>query len=188
MRHVPLFIVMIFAGLVAGASLAAVWLWDGLVYHIGFFAEINSMALVFGGLFVLEALLLVWAAARDRLRFSMEATPYHIIGGLFVLYALVLYPVVGMSLGHVYPAAPLFGVAPCPMTVFTFGMLLFTSRKVPLYLLAVPVLWAFSATIAAGQLGVLQDYGMSVAAVVCTGLILFRDHRRGEPEPARLPE
>ncbi|QDG52238.1 hypothetical protein FIV42_16280 [Persicimonas caeni] len=176
------------AGALIGAVLALFWFWDGLVYHVGFFAEINAMAFVFGGLFVLEGLLFVWATVRDRLRFSFELSAYHIIGGIFLLYALVLYPVFGMALGHVYPAAPVFGVAPCPMTIFTFGILLFTTRKVPLYLLAVPVLWAFTATIAAAQMGVLQDYGVSIAAVVATGLLLYRDHATWEPEPARLPE
>lgn len=176
------------ASVVVGAVLGLFWLWTGLVYHVGFFSEINPAAYVFGGFFALQGLLFLWAVARDKLRFSLELSGYHIIGGIFVLYALVLYPLWGMAVGHVYPAAPVFGVTPCPMTIFTFGLLLFTSREVPVYLLAVPALWAAVGTVAAFSLGVVPDTGLLVAGVVGTGLLLFRDHARKEPEPARLPD
>jgi hypothetical protein len=44
---------------------------------------------------------------------------------------MVVYPLLGIRFGHSYPRAPLFGVAPCPTTIFTFGLLLWATRSVP---------------------------------------------------------
>ena len=42
--------------------------------------------------------------------------------------------------GHVYPAAPMFGVTPCPLVIFTFGMLLLSRERAPWPLLVIPAL------------------------------------------------
>ena len=46
--------------------LAAMWLWTGLVYHVGFFSLINPAATTFGVVFVLQGLLLLEAADGGR--------------------------------------------------------------------------------------------------------------------------
>lgn len=40
---------------------------------------------------------------------------------LLILYALIGYPAFGYFAGHHYPSVPVFGVAPCPTTIFTIG-------------------------------------------------------------------
>lgn len=47
------------------------------------------------------------------------------LGISFIFFALIIYPVLAYTLGHVYPKTPTFGL-PCPTTIFTFGILLFT--------------------------------------------------------------
>jgi len=49
-------------------SVAALWIWCGLVYHIAFFRSVNPLALVFGVAFVAQGVLLLWAFNSGRAR------------------------------------------------------------------------------------------------------------------------
>jgi hypothetical protein len=158
--------------------LAFFWVWMGVVYHIRFFSRINRAAYIFGGLFIAQAIIFsLFGTLRDTVRFSFRQDIYGLTGSLFVLYAMVAYPLLGNALGHGYPNAPLFGVAPCPTTIFTFGVLLWADRKVPLYFLVIPLIWSIIAFSAAISLGIREDIGLLVAGVGGTVLILFRNRR-----------
>lgn len=161
--------------------LALFWLFVGLLYHATFFRAINPIAALFGALFVVEALALVWAGLlHDRLVFAPDGGWRSMAGGFFVLYALVIYPLLGLAFGHVYPAAPVFGVAPCPMAIFTFGLLMWTDARMPKWVLAVPLLWAALGLSAALSLGVVEDLGLLAAGVTAAGALLTR---RTEDQP-----
>ena len=106
-----------------------------------------------------------------------------ILGGLMIVFALVVYPSLGWMLGHRYPASPTFGL-PCPTTLFTFGMLLWARPPLPRRVLVIPVLWSLVATSAAVQLGMMEDLSLPLAAIVAT-LVTFRNERRlGRLRPA----
>ena len=157
-----------------GAILALLWLWMGVVYHIVFFAAINPAAIIFGSLFVAQGLLFAWFGVWSaRLKFSPPRDASGVTGALLIAYALVVYPVIGLIIGHRYPAAPTFGL-PCPTTIFTFGLLLWIREPVPRSLVIIPALWAVIGSTAALRLGVPQDYGLFVAGAVAVPLILLR--------------
>ena len=159
--------------------LAVLWLWMGLVYHFWFFTAINRAALVFAALFVLQGMLFVIAGVwKDNLSFRFTPDAFAFIGGAFLIYAIIIYPALGYSLGHRYPAAPTFGL-PCPTTIFTFGILLWTNRRVPLYLLAIPFAWSLLGMSAAISFGMTEDYGLLVAGLVGSSLIILRDTQEG---------
>jgi hypothetical protein len=161
------------------AILGLFWLFAGAVYHLTFFRAINPVAAVFGAAFVAQGLLLLWVGTvRGRLVFAPGRTGTTAIGALFVLYAMVLYPAIGMALGHGYPSAPMFGVAPCPLTIFTLGLLLWADARLPKGLLAVPVLWSLLGVTAALQLGIREDLGLLVASVTTVVLLGRRLSRR----------
>ncbi len=101
--------------------------------------------------------------------------PIPVVGAIFILYAMVVYPLLGLALGHWYPRAPMFGVAPCPSTIFTFGLLLLAKRPVPIYILLVPLIWSIIGTTAATGLQVPQDYGLGIAGTVGTALVILRN-------------
>jgi hypothetical protein len=42
---------------------------------------------------------------------------------VIILNALAIYPLLNTAPGHSYPRAPTFGLTPCPLVVFTFGIL-----------------------------------------------------------------
>ena len=150
--------------------LAALWLWGGLVYHVGFFREVNPAAWGFGALFVAEGGLFAWKAFRGPGSFRARRDLRGFAGGALILYALLVYPLLGWWAGHGYPDGPSFG-APCPTTIFTFGILLWSEARVPRLLLAVPVAWTVLGSWAAIAFGVPEDFGLPVAALVTLWLV-----------------
>lgn len=166
------------SGRLVPAVLALYWVWMGALYHIGFFRPINPVAAVFGALFIAEGALFALAAARGSLSFGPPQGWTGVLGAAFIAYALVIYPLLGALGGHAWPRAPLFGVAPCPTTIFTFGILLWARRRVGLHLLVIPFLWALVGFSAALNLGVREDLGLVVAGLAGTAVLAARGLRR----------
>jgi hypothetical protein len=155
--------------LAAGAVLAvltAMWVWTGVAYHMIFFAAINPAAFVFGLLFVIEAAALLLAGGARRDVFATAPLTDVALGLALCAYALVVYPLIGWWMGHVYPAAPAFGVTPCPVTIFTFGVLFLYGRRAPWAVVAVPLLWCVIGGSAAILLGVVQDWALPVSGAL----------------------
>lgn len=187
----PMQMVLILAGVIApylavrkqsgrpiSVILAFLWLWMGVVYHILNFAGINKAAYVFGVLFIFQAgVFLYYGVFKNSLSFGYRADGYGVTGLVLLIYALVIYPALGYMLGHVYPQSPTFGL-PCPTTIFTFGILLWTDKRVPLMVLVIPFLWSIIGFTAALSLGIREDTGLLVAGLLATGLLALRNHRR----------
>ena len=152
-------------------ALSFFWLWMGIVYHIIFFSTINKAAYIFGAFFIIQGIMFAGCGLiRKKILFEYRKNTYNYIGIIFLLYALIIYPVLGTLLGHAYPYSPTFGL-PCPTTIFTFGILLFTNEKIPLHLLIIPLLWSIIGFTAAFTLTFFEDTGLLVAGV--TGFILL---------------
>ena len=166
---------------VIGGILAFLWLWTGLAYHIAFFSDINPAAKLFGAFNVLQGMVfLMYGVVRDKLCFGFRPDVRGIVGALLILYALVIYPVLGHSFGHAYPRSPTFGL-PCPTTIFTFGILLWTVGKVPKTILVIPFLWSLIGFSAALTMGIHEDVGLLVSGVFGTALVITRPF----PDPTR---
>jgi hypothetical protein len=146
--------------------LSAMWLINGIGYHWTYFAAVNPAARLFAAAFVLQGLLLAGVAfTQSDLRFRVRRVPTSLFGLACVAFALALYPLVGWLVGHRYPATPMFGVAPCPTTIFTIGVLVQGPWRQMRWLLVIPGLWAAVGGSASILLGVPQDYAL-VAALV----------------------
>ena len=98
----------------------------------------------------------------------------------------MIYPVLNYAFGHSYPKMPVFGVAPCPVTIFTFGMLLWMKEKVPLHVVAIPFLWSLVGASAAIHLGIVEDYGLLVAGLLGSVLIVITNRSKKKPAPWAL--
>jgi hypothetical protein len=120
---------------------------------------------------------------QPKLSFKPQLNAYALTGGFFILYGMLIYPVLGHFLGHVFPSAPTFGV-PCPTTIFTFGLLLWTDNKLAKYLLVIPLLWSLLGFSAAWQWGVLEDIMLVVAGLVTTTMIVYRDRTAKKLAPS----
>lgn len=153
------------------------WIWMGVVYHLVYFTSINKAGWVFGIAFILQgSFFFFFSFISKRISFRFNPNIYGITGGLYILYALVIYPLIGYYQGHVYPASPTFGL-PCPTTIFTFGLLLWTDKKIPILLLGVPFLWAIIGSSAAFSLGVKEDIGLLFSAVFFVFLIVLKNKK-----------
>lgn len=149
------------------------WVWIGLIYQIKFFSTINPAAIVFGILFIIEgALFFFFGTWKNKLIFTFSKDLVSAAGGLLIIYALIIYPIFGYFAGHHYPFSPLFGMAPCPTVIFTFGILLLNREKTPTTLLIQPTLWAVIGLSAAIQLHIYEDFGLIASAIIA--LWLFR--------------
>jgi hypothetical protein len=171
-------------GRAGAAVLAFLWLWMGVVYHLTFFARVNPAAYAFGVLFLAQALLFGWAALRGSLSLRMGRNAYGVLGAIFIVYALLIYPIIGVLTGHGYPAAPTFG-APCPTTIFTFGVLLWADRRVPVQLLVVPVLWSVAGASAVWVYGVVADAALPLTGLAALTMITWRNHWLGAIHPPK---
>jgi hypothetical protein len=155
---------------VIGAILALLFLWAGVGYHFAYFTAINPAAWIFGAAFVLGSYFFAKNALSGALRFELGRSS---IAYAIIVYALVGYPLVGMIAGEEYPHIPTFG-APCPTTIFAFGILLLAKRPVPASVFVVPFVWSAIASVAAFQLGIVQDYGLVLAAVASAAVLIAR--------------
>ncbi|HET7563810.1 MAG TPA: DUF6064 family protein [Gemmatimonadaceae bacterium] len=127
-------------------------------------------------------LLVALAVAALLLAVRGTARSGRIIAAILALLWLwmgIVYPLLGAVQGHRYPAAPTFGL-PCPTTLFTLGLLMWAAPRTPRLVLVIPILWAVVGTSAAVQLGVWEDAGLAVAAVLTVVLEYIsgrHDHR-----------
>jgi Family of unknown function (DUF6064) len=158
--------------------LAVIWLWTGLGYHGLWFSAINEGAYLFAALFILQGCYLLYAGVYGgQIRFGPRSDLATWVGAAFMSYAAIVYPLIGMATGHYYPEIPMFGVTPCPVTIFTFGLLLLTVRPVPRWLLVVPFVWSLIGGSAAILLNVPQDWLLLVSGCIAVPLIVFRDRQ-----------
>jgi hypothetical protein len=153
--------------------LGLMWFVNGVAYHWSFFAEINPVARGFGVLFVVQALLLICAPfAATLYRIEARGDALTVFGMCLVVYAALVYPALGWLAGHAYPAVPVFGVAPCPTTIFTIGILLLGTWQVARWLLVIPAIWALIGGSAAVLLDVPQDFGLIAALLVAVSFAI----------------
>jgi len=178
--------------------LASLWLWMALGYHLAFFASINRAAILFAALFVGESGLFLWAAAHaGHFRFEPRLDLHGITGGAIIATALIGYPILSYAVGHRYPATPTFGL-PCPTTMLTLGLLLWTEPHVPRRLVAIPVLWSIVGVMAAIRFGATEDYALLVSGLLASCVLIAtnrpsasrRDATRNvrRAEPIRHPD
>ena len=164
-------------GKIISAVLSFFWLWIGIVYHIIFFSTINKVAYFFGTLFIIQGVLFaIYGIVKCNLLFEYRNNIYNYIGVIFILYALIIYPILGHLFGHQYPNSPTFGL-PCPTTIFTFGMLLFVNKKISILILIIPMLWSIIGFGAALNLSIYEDYGLLIAGVLGFVLLLIQNKK-----------
>jgi hypothetical protein len=153
-----------------------------------FFARINPLAPVFAGCFVVQAILLVASAIRPcdlglRIGWKLRS----VAGLSCILYAVVIYPILGIRAGHGGMAGPMFGVAPCPTTIFTLGILMIARGRWVLWLSIIPVMWSLVGLAAAVQLGIPEDLGLPVVGAVLVAVLATQRSRDASSGPDTMP-
>ncbi|WP_435104447.1 DUF6064 family protein [Arhodomonas sp. AD133] len=156
---------------IIGALLAAAWLWVGVVFHYRFFATLNFAAPLYALLFVIQAVLvLVTAAGLGRIAFRFRHDVAGWLGLVVAIVALVGYPAMDVVAGFEWPGVRVPGLAPAPTVLFTVGIVTLATPRLPMYLLAVPLLWALIAGATAWALPMPQDYVLLPACLAALWL------------------
>ena len=156
---------------VVGLVLAGMWAFTGIVCHLMYFSPINPAARIFAIAFVIQAVVFAVEGLRGRLHFGFTPDARGITGLVLALWAMVGYPLAGLALGHGYPNGPVFGLTPCPLVIFTLGLLLM-SRRAPRFVGIIPVLWAVVGTMAAFAFGIREDLTLGASALVWVAFAL----------------
>jgi len=152
------------------------WLWIGIVYHIIYFSKINKAAYLFGSLFILQGIIFfIYGIVSNKLILRYNKNILNKTGIIIISYALIIYPVLGYLLGRPYPYSITIGL-PCPTTIFTFGIILFSIKKIPLAVLIIPLLWSIVGFTAALNFSVYEDFGLIVSGLI--GFTLLTIQRR----------
>ena len=165
------------SGKMISGLLAFFWLWMGVVYHLIYFTTINKAAYLFGAVFIFQAMLfLAFGVFQNKLSFAFRSDGYGITGIILIVFALIIYPVLGYSFGHGYPYSPTFGL-PCPTTIFTFGLLLLCEKRCPLGILVIPFVWSIIGFTAAFNFGIVEDTGLLVSGVLTFIMVIVRNKK-----------
>ena len=168
------------SGKIISAILALFWLWVGLIFNLAYFSPLYPIAYLFVPLFVIQAGFLVRLGVfKGTLSFIVKADIHGLLGALLVLYSMTGYPVIEVLLGRGYPSSLPFGLVPCPLTVFTLGILLWSKEKPSWYVFAIPVLYSLSGVIPI-SIGIVEDAGLVAAGLVTIFIISTWDRARKE--------
>jgi hypothetical protein len=154
------------------AVLAVFWGWTGIFYHLLYFTRINKAAWLFGALFLIEAIMLALAASRRSHEPPAQLADFrHAAGWALLVYATIVYPIIGLLSGHAFADLPQFGIAPCPVTVFTFGIMLLLRRPPAWSLTLIPFMWSIIGGSAAFLLSIPQDWPLLAGGLLTLGLL-----------------
>jgi len=157
-------------------TLAFFWFWIGIVFGILVFGptptviagtEYIGLWYLFGSIFAIHGIILLYfGVIKDGASFSWEPSYRHYIGLLIIIFGLVIYPFIGVLTGRVFPEYPVFGIAPCPVTLFTIGLLLWSDKKPSLPLMFIPIFWAFMGIVPVLLYGIYADIVTILAGFV----------------------
>ncbi len=161
---------------VVSLILAFLWLWIGIVFGIIVFGptptvlagiDMTGSWYLFGSIFAIHGIILLYfGVIKDTASYAWKPDYRHYVGLLIIVFGLVIYPFVGVLTGRVFPEYPVFGIAPCPVTLFTIGLLLWSDVKPSLPLLAIPIFWAFMGIVPVLFYGIFADIGTILAGIV----------------------
>jgi hypothetical protein len=159
-----------------GLLLAAAWLWVGVRYHFLQLARLDFVAPIYGALFVLQGLMLAWAVVRGKLAFRFRAGFFGWCGLALASAGAFAWPLAdGLAQG--WASARIAGLAPGSTAMLTLGLLLLNSRRTPVHLAIVPLLWTLVAGATGWVLGIPQDLLLPVAGIAGFGLILWKNRQ-----------
>ncbi len=178
------------SGKVISAILSFLWIWSGVVFFIIFFGPMEAEFLgqtlsgvwyLGGVLFIVQGILfLIYGVLRDTLSFRMASGGNSLFGVVLTIYAMAVYSMIGILTGFTYPRYPVFGTAPCPLTIFTLGFLQWADRKIAIVITIIPFIWSLMGIMPILELNVWADAGLMLSGIIGFPLILHRNSKLNE--------
>jgi hypothetical protein len=150
--------------------------WIAIEFYMVYFKEFMPIPYVFGILFMIQALIFILEGTiRNRISFQFKADIYGLTGAVLIFYGIFGYQALEYLLGRGYPALLSFGMFPCPTVIFSLGILLWTEKKFPPYILIFPIINALSGFIPVFKIGIIEDIGLIISGLIAPFLLNKRD-------------
>ena len=126
------------------AYLSFTFAWNGIIFFLIFGKELPGTFLG-APLCILVAILFVWDIFANKTQLRVTDIKWQrYLMMLWILLAF-LYPLIGFALGHYYPKTCIFGVMPCPTTVFALALLAAAIPKIDKKVYILLLVWALPA-------------------------------------------
>jgi len=157
-----------------GLVLAAGWAWCGLIFFLRHWSQLDFMAPVYAGAFLVQAALLLILLVWRRRTFSAAGDAAGIAG--LVLAGLAIFGLPLLSgLGEPgFAAARIAGLAPGPTAAFTLALLPALEGRPPWLLVPVPLLWGGVAAVTGWMLGVPENLAVAALIAAATALLVWK--------------
>ena len=126
------------------AYLSFTFAWNGIIFFLIFGKELPGTFLG-APLCILIAILFAWDIFANKTQFRVPETKWQKYFTIFLVLCALLYPLIGFALGHYYPKTCIFGVMPCPTTVFALALLAAAIPKVDKKIYILLLVWALPA-------------------------------------------
>lgn len=163
---------------ISGFFLSFLFIFNGLVEFIFYYGSVSSQYYVWGSLWILQGIVFfLHSGIKNSMLIEYRKDCKTVVATALLFSALIIYPVIGFLTGHGYPTGPIFGVAPCPVTIFTFALLILNRRSFPIALLIIPFLWSLTGIYAIFFFHVYQDAIEVIAGIVGLFFILHENKR-----------
>jgi hypothetical protein len=160
-------------GLIAQMVMAALWVWNGIVFHSQFLADLNWAAQYFGYAFIAQgALIAVYAfAQRDVIYKPNPGT--RVASCVLIVLAMTFSPAVAAVLETPISQSQLFGVTPLTIILASVGTSLVMYQRPPLILWIIPILWSGWEVLTTQNLGLWSDCAFAgIALLSAAGVII----------------
>lgn len=163
---------------ISGFFLSFLFIFNGLIEFIFYYGSVSSQYYVWGSLWIIQGIaFFVHSGIKDSFSLEYKKDYKTIIAIILIFSALIIYPVIGFLTGHGYPTGPIFGVAPCPVTIFTFALLIINRQLFPIFLLVIPFLWSLTGIYAIFFFHVYQD-GIEVIAGILGLFFILHENKK----------
>lgn len=125
--------------------LSALWFWASLFFLFILVEQVHYVSLIFGILFGLQGLFFLYENIfSGKLNFDFKGSVMNYAGLFYIFSSIIFYPLLGGLLGRNWSEILTTGL-PCPTVLLTFGFLLISDKRTPLYLFLIPNFWVFTA-------------------------------------------
>jgi hypothetical protein len=163
--------------------LGSLWLWTGGVFFFMHYSKLGVAGPVMGLPFMLNGCLCLLLGLSEGWNIQSVSAGRTALGLVLVAAAMLLHPLLGLATGLSLVELPAFGITPCPLVIFTFGIYLLSPLRAPRWVLLVPTLWALVGGSAPLLLGITADWLLPLSAAAALAVLLPRARRTSGASP-----
>ncbi len=167
-----------YSSIIINSGLAFFWLWTGSIYYFLFYSELSHLGYAIGSVFMMEGIFfIVFGVSKKWITYKFEKNFTGFLGIGLILYSCIIYPLMGLFFERSY-AYLLSFILPVPITIFTFGMFLFSERKLPFFFVVIPFIWAILSFYSSVKFWLIEDMFLIIVAVVSLFIITKKEDSR----------